>query len=250
MKDLELTCTAVGWRPDSERREPRCHPSEKSSHTVPPASSCSTAHNLETGAENTTVTYSRHNRLLIWRSRDMTEQSLITLAPRRQSWTHWTWHGLVLIVAEFCNASCLEKEELKRSNYYICKNIKPQKKENYPNVCSLINDTVTLHIKELWCSVGDGAPLSGPILEEKVYKHDSCNVLMRWSFIISAAERFSDLTWTVMASRDPRTSILALFMEPKSINTGRSFSSSKTLVGFKSLFSEIKQHIKYCIYCT
>ncbi len=109
---------------------------------------------------------------------------------------------------------------------------------------------MTLHIKELWCSVGDGAPLSGPILKEKVYKHDSCNVLMRWSFVISAAERFSDLTWTVMASRDPRTSILALFMEPKSINKGRSFSSSKTLVGFKSLFSEIKQHIKYCIYCT
>ncbi len=118
VKDLELTCTAVGWRPDSERREPRCHPSEKSSHTVPPASSCSTAHNLETGAENTTVTYSRHNRLLIWRSRDMTEQSLITLAPRRQklntlNCNKTTWHGLVLIVAEFCNASCSEKEELK-----------------------------------------------------------------------------------------------------------------------------------------
>lgn len=25
-----------------------------------------------------------------------------------------TWHGLVLIVAEFCNACCFEKEELKR----------------------------------------------------------------------------------------------------------------------------------------
>lgn len=48
-------------------------------------------------AENTTLTYSRHNSMLIWRSRDMTGQSLLTLALRRHNWTHWTaikQHGM------------------------------------------------------------------------------------------------------------------------------------------------------------
>lgn len=37
-------------------------------------------------------------------------------------------------------------------------------KENDPDVCSLIDDAVTLYIEEFWGSVGDGAALSGPVL--------------------------------------------------------------------------------------
>lgn len=176
LKDLKLTCTAVEWRLDSERREPRCHPSEKSSHTVPPASSCSTARTRETRAENTKVTYSRHNTVIditlcwsegveIWK-----DTSLLTLALRRQNWTHWTaikQHGMgwFWLLQNSVMHVVLRKKSWKGKTIT---SVKTHKKENYPNVCSLINDTVTLHIKELWCSVGDGAPLSGPILIEKV----------------------------------------------------------------------------------
>lgn len=40
-------------------------------------------------------------------------------------------------------------------------------KENYPDICSLINDAVTLHVEQFWSSVGDGATLSCPILKKR-----------------------------------------------------------------------------------
>lgn len=45
-----------------------------------------------------------------------------------------------------------------------------------------------------------------------------------------------------MASLEPFTSIRALFIEPRSISTGLSFSSSSTFVGFRSLIVNIQSN--------
>lgn len=113
---------------------------------------------------------------------------------------------------------------------------------------------MALHTEKLRCSVGDGASLSCPVLNDKIRKikvrniacilhKQPCNHLLR--------SKISPPTCTVMASLEPFTSILALFIDPRSISTGLSFSSSSTFVGFRSLIMRerkwISFHTEICI---
>lgn len=159
-KVLRLTCRMVGWSLDSGQPRQHCPLSEISYHTAPPASSCSRAHSRVTEGGDVLG--------------NMKKQSAKLLIPETKL-SHFKW----LSQRKQHVQSTQADQQIKNTRFY-------------PDISTLINDAVALHIEEFRSPVGNSAPLGCPVLYGHGFPAPS-DLYLRVSKFHYHHHRFTDL---------------------------------------------------------